>query len=70
MLTIDLSVPFSTCWASAFGHGWIHPASANSGVQVTSSPRMSIDESFAARRRTICSRWPSEAFGSVWNLIV
>ena len=30
---------------------------------------MSSEESSAARRRTICWRWPSAAFGSVWILI-
>ena len=31
---------------------------------------MSIDESLAARRRTICWRWPSASVGSFWYLIV
>ena len=47
-------------------HGSIQPASANSAAHVTSRPRMSMRFSFAARRRTICWRWPSAAAGSCW----
>ena len=30
---------------------------------------MSMPLSWAARRRTICSRWPSAPFGSFWYLM-
>src|ERR1700712_4464758 len=48
--------------ASCFDHGTIHFAPANSAVHTTSIEMRSIDESFAARRRTSCSRcWVASA---------
>ncbi len=46
---------------AAAGTGRIHFASANSAVQSTSIARMSIEESFAASRRTSDTRCWSEA---------
>ena len=47
--------------ANCAGTGRIHLAVANSAVQSTSMARMSIDESFAASRRTSDTRcWSDE----------
>ncbi|HZI91232.1 MAG TPA: hypothetical protein VFD31_06360 [Thermoleophilaceae bacterium] len=51
-------------------HGWIHPASANSAVQITSMPTRSTLESSAASRRTISSRCWFASVGRRWYLIV
>src|ERR1700752_2227911 len=49
------------CAAKSAGTGRIHFAVANSAVQSTSIARMSIDGSFAARRRTRDTRcWSDE----------
>ena len=45
-----------TCLSSAAGNWLIQPALANSAVQTTSMPTMSMVESLAAKRRTSCSR--------------
>jgi hypothetical protein len=45
-------------------HSSIQPASANSAVQLTSMPMMSMSASLAARRRTISSRCWSASVGS------
>ena len=60
------SVPSSASALYLPVHGSIKPALANSASQVTSRPRMSMEESCAASRRTICRRWLSEATGSTW----
>ncbi len=48
-----------TACASAPSQGSMKPAFANSAVQMTSMPMMSIESSSAPRRRTSCSRWAS-----------
>ena len=56
------SRPRDLARASAFGHGMIQPASANSAVQMTSIEMRSMSLSSAARRRTSCSRcWVASA---------
>ena len=54
----------------ASGTGTIQPAFANSPVQITSMPMMSIESSSAPRRRTSCSRWPSASEGRYSKAIV
>ncbi|WP_263997051.1 hypothetical protein [Mycolicibacterium vanbaalenii] len=45
-------------------YGRRKPALANSAVNTTSMLTRSIDESPAARRRTICSRWAVAVLGN------
>ena len=56
-----------TCLRSESGNCLIHPAFANSAVHVTSMPIRSTVESFAARRRTSCSRCWLASVGSSWT---
>jgi hypothetical protein len=49
--------------ASAPFHSLIQPASANSAVQITSMPTMSMSESSAASRRATSSRCWSASVG-------
>src|SRR5262249_54728995 len=65
-----LSLPWIPCCLNVPVHGLIQPAWANSASQVTSRPRMSSEESWAASRRAICSRCWSAAVGSLLYEIV
>jgi hypothetical protein len=57
----------SLSWASSFlGHGFTQRALANSAVQMTSMEMRSMLESFAASRRTSCSRCALASAGSSW----
>jgi hypothetical protein len=64
------SVPRLTSTRLAPDHGLIHPASANSAVQMTSMPMMSMSLSSAARRRTTSSRCWSALVGSGTSVIL
>ena len=57
------SLPSRARSARAPSHGRIQPASANSAVQMTSIPMMSMSESSAASRRATSSRCWSASVG-------
>ena len=50
------NTPFVASPSSFPVHSSTHPALANSPVQITSMPMMSIESSLAPSRRTSCSR--------------